>query len=130
MSYSISVDISVVPKLPREIGIGRWARHNENKRWKAIIYRTFIGIAPKYPLQKSKITVTRFTAQQPDEDNLYASLKSVLDALTKHRIIEDDGPQFIELEAKWEYTQQRKGFLKIEIIELQGGVNEASGENR
>lgn len=115
MSYKISVDIETLPKLPNALGqFGKWARYNEQKKWKSLIYRHFIGQTPKDPLKKAMVTITRFSARQPDPDNNYASLKPVLDGLVVNGILADDSGDHIDLLAKWENGPAK---ISIEITE-------------
>ncbi|NHN85784.1 hypothetical protein GOB93_14200 [Acetobacter musti] len=87
---------------------------------------------PAEPMQKARVTVTRFSCGLPDYDNLYGGVKDALDVLTtpaaqangkvrnKYGIglIVDDSPKHINLivePVKCRRSEQRTEFLIEEI---------------
>lgn len=116
MSYEISMDIASLPSLPNSLGqFNKWARFNQQKKWATLIARSFIGKCPPTPLVKAYVTITRYSTREPDRDNLFASLKPVLDGLVKNAIIEDDSSEHIILEAKWKKGAPKHGRILLEI---------------
>lgn len=67
--------------------------------WKRLIWsaRCQISGSPPVPFKKANVTVERRSPGQLDPDNLYASMKVVLDSLKDQKFIEDDSPNHINL---------------------------------
>lgn len=74
---------------------------------------------PPSPLKHSIVTLTRRSSVQPDDDNLAASWKSVLDSLKRGHgaIIWDDSPKHIKLVSQWEPAKRGQGGIRIEVCE-------------
>jgi Holliday junction resolvase RusA-like endonuclease len=83
------------------------------------VYRSFIGQCPPEPLQKSKVTITRHGSLEPDKDNIYASVKPLVDALVKNGIIFDDAPQFVDLKVQYVKAKRKEAHTIIEIEEIE-----------
>ncbi len=85
--------------------LNRLMRYHWSKRvkvmdqWRRLIWaaRCQVSGSPMVPLKKARITVERRSPGQLDKDNLYGSMKVVLDGLKNQQFIEDDSPDHIEL---------------------------------
>lgn len=64
------------------------------------------------------VTITRSSCgKAPDRDNLYGSMKPILDAMIDAGIILDDSPEHITLEVKWQKANKRKDQkVAVEVI--------------
>ena len=89
-----------------------WAiKHKWTKAWQSevgwavIKNRHKLG---KLPLLKPQICVLLRLCKLRDKDNLYASVKAVVDGLTLAGVIEDDSPKYIDLTVKQEKVAHRK----------------------
>jgi len=80
--------------------------------WAVIKNRQKLG---KLPLCKPQICVLLRLCKLRDKDNLYASVKAVVDGLTIAGVIEDDSPKYIDLDVKQEKVAHRKDEY-VEII--------------
>ena len=87
----------------------------ERKRWRAASCLSCLGQnRPPEPLDRAKITCTRYSASEPDFDNLVQSFKSVIDGLKDAKIIKDDKSSVIvERKYMWEKTAPKQGRISI-----------------
>lgn len=113
--------IDFLPKLPNQIMYSHWTKkRNEAKRWKALILTHCILHKIKdLKLNKSRITFTRHSSQEPDKINNAASFKHVLDGLTQAGVIVDDAPEFVDDIYTWEKTTRLDGHITIRIEEVE-----------
>lgn len=112
-----------IPGLPKRINQGHgshWrARHGEAKKWQRQVFLAILGKAPKGPIKKCKLKLTRFSSVAPDFDGLVYSFKPVIDALRKLGIIEDDSMAHIgRPEYQWERTKPGSGKIRVELEEV------------
>lgn len=138
MKYRIEFEIEYLPKTPNTL-LGRHWRGKANHAlvWKRLVEQQVIlkGGFPPAPIKKAKVTMTRFSSTQPDEDGLYGSFKPVLDALTNYpakkpskkypfgmpaqpRVLVDDSPAHIELQCLWGKAKRRFGKVHVLIEEI------------
>jgi len=82
-----------------------WAARAAEKK---IFAYQILAQNPKKFEGKVKITMTRYTVGQMDEDNLGTSYKSCGDTLVKMGIIKDDSPQYVKFIAKQVKVKTRK----------------------
>jgi hypothetical protein len=85
---------------------------------------------PDEPLRRARVTLTRRSSVEPDYDNLVASFKPVVDALTRSRknrngrwiiradVLADDTPKILDREYRWEHAPSRHGSIRVEVEEL------------
>lgn len=116
--YKLIIEINDLPKLPNQNMYKHWAvKFNAVKKWKNLVHHACIGKKPELPLQKAKITYTRFSSRKPDYDNIVASFKPIQDGLKESLIIADDTwDQIIAIYA-WEKAPTHKGSIKVEVQE-------------
>lgn len=126
MTYRFEFELDGLP--PTTNGShGSWQKAAANKRlWRTRTkLRTFME-RPKEPLTKCRITATRFSSVEPDDDNLAISFKSVIDGLKDAGVIQDDKTSVvIERKYLWEISSPRKGKIRVLVEEIkQGGEDE------
>lgn len=104
---------------------GSWRRkYGHTKLWQqkvlnSIIHHVGFGFAPKEPLKKARLTITRCSSKAPDYDGLVSGAKPIIDALVKLKIIEDDNisvigqPTFL-----WEKGKKGQGKMKVKVEEI------------
>lgn len=108
----------------------RWYNGPRNKGW--AIYRSYKNQLEKLiqrgvvegrimpgmgrPRVKKVVKVLYITKKLQDKDNLYASLKPLMDALVDLECIKDDSPQWCKLVAdqRSDYKQAYKVIIEIE----------------
>ena len=78
----------------------------------------FDRYAPPKPIAKARITCVRRSSAQPDADNLGYSFKQIIDGYVKAGILQDDTPEHIETEYRWERAAPKAGHVEIRIEEV------------
>jgi hypothetical protein len=78
---------------------------------------------PPKPLRRAKALFVRYSAVEPDHDNVVASFKSIRDGLCARaphggNIIVDDRPAVLEAEYRWEPCSRRYGYVSIDVWEV------------
>ena len=80
------------------------------------------GLPPR-PLERIRFETCRFSALEPDEDNLRASYKHVLDALVRIGVVVDDSTRHVELPTpRWQRIPSgrgRLGWVEIHVTQLE-----------
>ena len=66
------------------------------------------------PPARARVNITQHRKRLLDTDNLYSSLKPVLDALIRNQLIRDDSPQSCVLEAKQVKASSLRTVIEIE----------------
>lgn len=94
-------------------------RDYKHRLWEISKWRRRVGawICPtwnKRAYTKANIVCERHSSREQDYDNLVASFKCVIDSLTFHGILVDDGPKILTREYKW--IKAKKGEFKIVLI--------------
>jgi len=93
--------------------------HKERKRWKMLVWMATLGERPKEPFKKAQLTLTRFSAREPDYDGLVSSFKAILDGLVEAKIIADDRPSVVgQPTFRWEKTNPGSGRIRVEVVPL------------
>jgi hypothetical protein len=120
MKYVHEIEVFATTMLPnRHSSYSPWSRITEKKKWVKHIARNFIVNFPKEPLKKAKVIITRFSAREPDKDNLYASCKQLIDSLKTNLIIHDDAPEFLDINCIWEKESKlSRARTKIRVEEV------------
>lgn len=85
------------------------------KEWKMKAARELIGLQPDRPYQKIKVTFTRCSSVEPDDDGNAHGFKPIRDALVKFGFVVDDKKKNMEAIYQWEHSPRGKGFVKVEI---------------
>lgn len=98
----------------------RWIPHNQNSRlfwatkkswndaWYMAVWAAVQETKPKPYRHRASIEIVLRTIRYQDYDNAYGSVKPILDGLTRAGVIEDDGPEYIDLVVKQEKVKHRK----------------------
>lgn len=116
--YTFSFDIPGLPKMANG-GHGNWrADHGQKKKWKQWVGECLMGRFPPKPLARARVTFTRFSSSEPDDDGLAHGFKPVRDALVIYGIIQDDKRKNLEAVYRWERAKPKAGFIRVEIEEL------------
>lgn len=120
--YHAIVEVPGLPKTVNELGRKHWAiKVKHNRKWEALVIYCLRAVAtlPKEPLKKVRLEFTRYSSVEPDFDNLVNSFKCVVDALVKHRVIEDDKRAVVGYPTyAWEKCKKNEGKIEIEIREI------------
>ena len=118
MTYRATLELPGLPRLQADTLHWR-VRAKERKYWGgAVGWALRVAGLPEKPLERSRITFTRYSSAPPDDDNLAGSFKACRDGLIGLAIV-DDSPKHIEAVYRWERCKPRKGRITIEIEELE-----------
>ncbi len=95
------------------------ARAKEANKWKRFVWSKCWHLAPKEPLKKAKVTLTRYSSKAPDFDGLVSSFKHCLDSLVESKILENDTFENIgQPTYNWFEARPCYGYIKIEVEEI------------
>lgn len=128
--YHLRIEIPGLPSL-QSGAFGHWrARRSHDQRWKDLVAYETLGKRPKPPLERSFVVCTRHSAASgpPDDDNLRASFKPLIDGLVGNkkdpldptRVMADDSPKHMTAEYSWEKCPRGKGRVVMEVSEVGG----------
>ena len=109
-----------LPKMINASSRNSWrAVYSERKKWKALVLKSFFWVRPKQPLEKAKVSITRFSSKCPDYDGQVSAGKAILDGLVEAGIIIDDNMNVIGApEFKWMKAKPRMGCVEIVVEEI------------
>lgn len=118
--YIIEFQIEGLPKTTNASSSSWRARYSEAKRWKYLVSLAILQFgAPKIPLKKAKLTLTRVSSAEPDFDGLVSSFKHATDGLIEAKVIENDKMSNIgQSEYKWIKGKRNEGYIIIKVEEL------------
>lgn len=115
----IEFEIPDLPKTINALGRAHWAvKAQEAAKWKALVHLSVCAYKPEKPLEKARITLTRYSSGKPDFDGLVSSFKHVLDGLIEAGVIIDDSMDNVTTEYAWERAQPKKGKIHIRVEPL------------
>jgi Holliday junction resolvase RusA-like endonuclease len=112
--------------LPRMANLGNrshWRHaHAEAKRWQAAVTLATIGKRPATPLDRYRLTLTRYSSVQPDFDGLVRGFKSVVDGLRVAKVISDDK---LDNSGAWDcrWVKCKKGEGKV-VVRVEAPLQE------
>jgi len=120
MTFRLEFEIPSLPKRPNELLGAHWrSRSNHKKKWLRLIHLVTLGKRPVKPLEKAKLTLTRFSAVEPDEDGLSGSFKPVVDSLVDLDILIDDRRENTGVpDYRWVKCSPRKGKIQVIVEEI------------
>jgi len=123
MAYACVLTFALLPKPVNAWRGLHWRfRHTEDKRWKRLVGEAFLSPdchLPPVPLRRAKLTLIRYSSRCPDHDGLVSSFKTVIDALVKNRVLEDDSYEHIGMpEYRWEKAPPKAGRIEVFVEEL------------
>lgn len=121
MSYFLAFTLNGLPKTTNAGGRLHWAaKAKEAKLWRKRVCLTVASLnaAPKEPLKKATLTLTRRSAVEPDFDGTVSSFKHILDGLVDAGVIVDDKPSIIgQPTYKWEKVSKNLGHVHVIVEE-------------
>jgi hypothetical protein len=118
VSYKLELSLAKLPDLQAAGQVPKhWAVRNREKVWwrNQIAWWVVSKGKPEKPLQRASVTLTRCSTQEPDRDNLFASMKHILDSLVHAQVIENDKPSCIDLVCRWERAKRGQGGVRIVV---------------
>lgn len=125
--YHLKISIPGLPQLQSGSFGSRYSRRKHDKRWKDLVGWATVGKRPNPPLERVHVVCSRFSgSRRPDETNLRASFKPLIDALVGNkkdptdptRIFVDDDTEHMSEEYHWEKCPRGEGRVVIEVTEV------------
>ena len=125
-SYRLEFEIPGLPELPQKRR-SYWVIKKAADRWREVVKLTVKQRRPPDPLSSALITLTRRSSVEPDYDNLVASFKPVVDALTLSKknnrgrmiwradVLVDDRPSVLARRYLWEKAPPGKGSIHVVV---------------
>jgi len=105
-----------IPKSPNRKRGEHWSRTSRQAEyWKALV-RSAIDNSHKPCKARMAVTISQMRTRSLDKDNLYASVKNLVDALTHWKLIRDDSLKWIELECKQTVGKTKMTIVVIEAV--------------
>jgi Holliday junction resolvase RusA-like endonuclease len=118
MSFHLLLEIIGLPELQAAGSQGGWrGKWAKGRAWADKVKWLAHSSRPKKPLQRARVICTRYSSAEPDHDNLVASFKVTIDALTRMGFWPDDSPQHLEVAYQWAAAKRGKGWVSVEIVE-------------
>lgn len=110
-----------LPNGPKGLKRMHWRTEKRLKDTLATSIRMQVPLATGIPFQRARVEIVRYSAQEPDRDNLHGMCKPILDVLQisskRHPygvcVIEDDSPDHIDLVVRWEKASPRMGRVVV-----------------
>lgn len=115
----LQFELPGLPKTTNSGGRKHWSvKVGEARRWKRAVFlavraSAFMGL----PLNRAKVTLTRFSSAEPDFDGLVSSFKHVLDGLVESGVLRSDKQSVIgQPTYRWEKCPPKQGHIQV-IVE-------------
>lgn len=108
------LDIPDVPPSPNRLRGKHWGVKKQLGDYWSSLVRAEI-LPQKCPVRKRKAVVVLHHSRLYDKDNAYASVKPVVDALTRWGLIVDDSKEWLDLEVQQAKCLHKQRHTVIEI---------------
>ena len=117
MIYLLDIEIPGLPSLPNQLLGRHWrARSGHANKWMGKVLVAISRKQPPEPLAKATLTLTRCSSNEPDPDGLVGSFKSIIDALVKLNVLENDKMTNIGMPTYlWEKVPRGDGKIKVKV---------------
>lgn len=122
---TLEFEIMGLPRMTNGLRVHWRVIQRERSKWKALVLDAVRltqkrGAQLDSPLTLAQVTITRYSARQPDYDNLVSSGKAILDGLVEAQVILDDKQSVIgQPKFEWLYAGPRKGKIKVRVESLE-----------
>ena len=111
----IHIEIRGLPKMANG-GHGSWQRaHGSRKKWKTLVARELVGLAPRKPFEFCRVLFTRHSSVEPDYDGLVHGFKPLRDALVTYGFVVDDKNSNMKAEYVWAHAPAKNGYVSIDF---------------
>lgn len=117
----LEFEIQGLPKMTNGLRKHWRVIHRERKLWKGLVADAALNAKDcaartSWPLSKAKVTITRFSATQPDYDGLVSAGKAILDGLVEAQVLIGDSPSVIGYPTyHWQHAPRLKGKISIRV---------------
>lgn len=112
----LEFEIELLPPLQNQLNTMHWAKRMKSKNLINGHLTAYIPSNYRFKAAKAQLTLTRYSAREPDFDGLVGSFKCVIDGLVRLGVLEDDTPKVIGQPIYyWEKTKRGEGKIKVRI---------------
>ena len=93
--------------------------HAEAQKWKQLVFFAVGSQKPIKPLDRVKLTLTRFSSVEPDFDGLVRGFKSVVDSLRHCGVMTDDKISNTGIwDCRWVKAPKNSGSIRVIVEEV------------
>ncbi len=122
MTYTLQFEIKDLPRMANPSGSKsthwRYAQTEVNK-WHKLVFVEVAAKKPPSPLERAKLTLTRFSSVCPDYDGLVRGFKSVVDGLCKYGVLKDDSLKVTGTwDCQWKVAPPKQGKIQVKVEEV------------
>lgn len=119
MKYVLEFELPGLPPMTNKTHGCSWqALYKKRKEWKEQVGMIARLRRPEKPLERARVTLTRFSTSRPDFDGLTSGFKPILDAL-KGIVIVDDAPECVgQPTYLWEKARPNYGKIRVRVEEI------------
>ena len=121
MIYTLQFQINDLPKMANiQNGKSHWRHaHQEVQKWHKLVWAAVGSKKPSSPLEKVRLTLTRFSSACPDYDGLVRGFKSVVDGLCKCGVLKDDKLSTTGTwDCQWKVAPPKQGKIEVKVEEV------------
>lgn len=123
MTYRLEFTIAGLPRMTNPSGRKNHWRvvKKERDQWIAAVMAIVkTRTRPVAPLERAKLTLTRYSSVSPDPDGLVSGFKAIVDALVKAGVIANDRTENIGFpDYRWEKAPRGKGSVRVRVEGLE-----------
>ncbi len=119
--YVLEFELKGLPDLANNIYRGGFkARNGKSRRWKLRVAETVgLKLRPPDPLQKARLTLTRYSHMRGDWEGRVISFKPIIDGLVEIGVLVDDNDNVIVArDYFWEKAKMNEGKIKVKVEEV------------
>lgn len=119
--YYLKLDIPAVPPSPNRILGKHWSTKAKVKNeWLLLVRSQYLPSGRSK--EKRRAVITLYHARLYDKDNLYASVKPVVDSLVHWGILKNDNEDWVDLEVSQRVSKPKDAHTEIEVRALRPKV--------
>jgi Holliday junction resolvase RusA-like endonuclease len=121
MAYAVHFLIEMLPKTVNAWRGKHWRiRYAEDQKWvKRIAGELTVVGKPQAPLKTARLKLVRHSSSCPDHDGLVSSFKTVIDALVRNGVLEDDSYAHIGMPVYgWAKARPKHGHIEVTVEEI------------
>jgi Holliday junction resolvase RusA-like endonuclease len=120
VTYRLHFEVEELPKTINAQQSMHWRRKGEYVRaWHRSVWLAVGARKPKAPLERARLTLTRYSSSEPDYDGLVSSFKPVIDGLIRCGVLKDDKYSNIgRSEYRWQKAPAKQGKIQVIVEEV------------
>lgn len=119
--YRVEFTLNGLPATTNSMGRAHWAvKAKEANNWKTqVCWKIKEHGGPLKPLEVARLTLTRFSSNEPDPDGLVSSFKHVIDGLVEACVLKNDKISNIGMpDYRWVKCRRGQGSIQVIVEEF------------